>query len=279
MQKQFSYYTVRMTTCSDLFRIIPRLMTGSLLVLLVSGLVGCDQAPLSSGSPSSSAPAGTSRPQPATDDKLSTGPPVSAAMPESDNRPKIVAFGDSLTAGLGVSPEQTYPAQLQKQLDTLGLRYQVLNAGVSGDTTAGGLRRVSWVLAGKPSVVILELGGNDGLRGLSLPETRSHLDAMIRQLKEARVQVILAGMKLPPNYGEEYTTKFEAIYRDLAKTHALALIPFLLEGVGGDQKLNQADGIHPTGEGYRIVVQNVLQTLLPLLNASESHSPNSKKKA
>ena len=268
-----------MTTCSDLFRIIPRLMTGSLIVLLVSGLVGCDQSPLASSPPSSSAPASLAPPQPATDDKPSAGPPATTTVPEADSRPRIVAFGNSLTAGLGVSPEHTYPAQLQKQLDTLGLHYQVLNAGVSGDTTAGGLRRVSWLLAGKPSVVILELGGNDGLRGLSLPETRSHLDTIIKRLKEARVQVILAGMKLPPNYGEEYTTQFEAMYRDLAKAHALALIPFLLEGVGGDQKLNQADGIHPTGEGYRIVVQNVLHTLLPLLKSGESHSPNSKKKA
>ena len=277
MQKQFSYYTVQMTTCPDLFRPISRLLTGGLVALLLSGLVSCDQS--SSSAPTSSTPAGLSRPQPPTDYKPAADPPASATIPDSDTRPRIVAFGDSLTAGLGVSPEQTYPAQLQKQLDTLGHHYQVLNAGVSGETSAGGLRRVSWVLAGKPFVVILELGGNDGLRGLSLPETRSHLDAIITRLKEARVQVILAGMKLPPNYGEEYTTTFETMYRDLAKTHSLPLIPFLLEGVGGDQKLNQADGIHPTGEGYRIVVQNVLQTLLPLLKTSESNSPVSKKKA
>ncbi len=277
MQNQFSYYTVRMTTGSDLFRLIPRVLRGGLVALLMSGLAGCDQAPPASSSPASSGPVGLSRPQPTNTDTLATDRLSTA--PASDPRPRIVAFGDSLTAGLGVSPEQTYPAQLQKQLDALGHRYQVVNAGVSGDTTAGGLRRVSWVLAGKPSLVILELGGNDGLRGLSLPETRSHLDAMIRQLKEARVQVILAGMKLPPNYGVEYTTKFEAMYRELAKAHALPLIPFLLEGVGGEQTLNQADGIHPTGEGYRIVVQNVLQTLLPLLNISERHPAGTKKKA
>ncbi|GAB1723934.1 MAG: arylesterase [Nitrospira sp. CR1.1] len=247
------------------------------MALLLSGLVGCDQS--SSGSPSSPTPADLSRPQASSEDKPAPDPPTSAAIPQSDNRPRIVAFGDSLTAGLGVSPDQTYPAQLQKQLDALGLHYQVLNAGVSGETSAGGLRRVSWVLAGKPFLVILELGGNDGLRGLGLPETRSHLDAMITQLKEARVQVILAGMKLPPNYGEEYTTTFEAMYRDLAKAHSLPLIPFLLKGVGGDQTLNQPDGIHPTGEGYRIVVQNVLHTLLPLLKSRESSHANPKKKA
>jgi acyl-CoA thioesterase-1 len=179
-----------------------------------------------------------------------------------------------LTAGLGVSAEQAYPAQLQRQLDALGFQYQVVNAGVSGDTSAGGLRRVSWVLAGKPRIVILELGGNDGLRGLSLKDTRSHLDAIIRQLRDAHVQVILAGMKLPPNYGEDYTTRFETMYQDLARLYALPLIPFLLEGVGGEKRLNQGDGIHPTGEGYRIVVDNILKSLVPVLkkNAKDSSS-------
>lgn len=265
-----------MTTCSDLFRLNPRLLIAGLTALLLSGLAGCDQS-TSSTSPSTTTSLST--PQPAPEHRPLNDPPASAAIPQSDNRPRIVAFGDSLTAGLGVAPEQTYPAQLQKQLDALGHRYQVLNAGVSGDTSAGGLRRVSWVLAGKPVVVILELGGNDGLRGLSLPETRSHLDAIIRQLKEAHVQVILAGMKLPPNYGEEYTSKFEAMYRDLAQVHSLPLIPFLLEGVGGERKLNQSDGIHPTGEGYRIVVDNVLKSLLPILTNRSSDSSERKKKA
>ena len=248
------------------------------MALLLSGPLGCDQS-TSSPSSSSSSPTSLSTPQPSTEHRPLNDPPASAAIPQPDNRPKIVAFGDSLTAGLGVSPEQTYPAQLQRQLDVLGHRYQVLNAGVSGDTSAGGLRRVSWVLAGNPRVVILELGGNDGLRGLSLPETRSHLDAIIRQLKEGHVQVILAGMRLPPNYGEEYTSRFEAMYRDLANVHSLPLIPFLLEGVGGEKNFNQADGIHPTGEGYRIVVDNVLRSLLPVLKDSTSDSARGKKKA
>lgn len=127
--------------------------------------------------------------------------------------------------------------------------------------------------------MILELGGNDGLRGLSLQETRSHLDTIIRRLKETEVLVILAGMKLPPNYGEEYTNKFEAMYRDLAHVHSLPLIPFLLEGVGGQPSLNQADGIHPTAEGYRIVVENVLQSLLPVLNKPAAAKAGTKKKA
>lgn len=265
-----------MTPCSDLFSRTSRLLTGGLIALLLSGPAGCDQ---STPSPSPSATSSLSTPQPSTEHRPLNDSPAPAVIPPSDDRPRIVAFGDSLTAGLGVSPEQTYPAQLQKRLDVLGHHYQVLNAGVSGDTSAGGLRRVPWVLAGKPYMVILELGGNDGLRGLSLPETRSHLDAIIRQLKEARVHVVLAGMKLPPNYGEEYTAKFEAMYRDLAQVHSLPLIPFLLEGVGGEKQLNQADGIHPTGEGYRIVVDNVLKSLLPILTNSGAGSSERKKKA
>jgi acyl-CoA thioesterase-1 len=191
-----------------------------------------------------------------------------SAAPQKNTVPKIVAFGDSLTAGFGVAPQDTYPAQLQRRLDGAGYRYLIVNAGVSGDTTAGGVRRVSWVLNGNPYMVILELGGNDGLRGLNLAQTRANLEAIIVRLKEAGVITVLAGMKLPPNYGKDYTARFEAMYRDLATRHGLPLIPFLLEGVGGDQRVNQADGIHPTGEGYRIVADNVFDILEPLLNHS-----------
>jgi len=183
-----------------------------------------------------------------------------------DIRPRIVAFGDSLTAGLGVSADESYPIQLQRRLDALHYRYRVINAGVSGDTTAGGLRRVPWVLNSKPEVVILELGGNDGLRGLSLDQTKSNLSQIIQRLQQAGVTVILAGMKLPPNYGQEYTTGFEAIYPILARQYHLPLIPFFLEGVAASTTLNQADGIHPTKEGYRIIVEQVLKTLSPLLD-------------
>lgn len=189
-----------------------------------------------------------------------------------DIRPRIVAFGDSLTAGLGVSADDSYPAQLQRRLDTLKYRYRVINAGVSGDTTAGGLRRVPWVLNSKPELVILELGGNDGLRGLSLDQTKSNLDQIILRLQRAGVTVILAGMKLPPNYGQEYTTSFEAIYRTLAKHYHLPLIPFFLEGVAASPTLNQADGIHPTKEGYRIIVEQILKTLSPLLEQRTENS-------
>ncbi len=185
---------------------------------------------------------------------------------DKDTVPRIVAFGDSLTAGYGVAPQDTYPAQLQRRLDALGYRYRVVNAGVSGDTTAGGVRRVSWILNGNPDIVILELGGNDGLRGLDIEQSRANLEAIIDRLQEAGIITVLAGMKIPPNYGAEYTARFESMYRDLATRYDLPMIPFLLDGVGGDRRLNQPDGIHPTVEGYRIVVENVLRTLQPLLD-------------
>lgn len=188
-----------------------------------------------------------------------------AASPEAHTRPHIVAFGDSLTAGLGVQPDEAYPAQLQRQLDAHGYGYRVINAGVSGDTSAGGLRRVSWILNTKPELVILELGVNDGLRGLSVDETKSNLSQIIQRLQQAGATVILAGMKLPPNYGRDYTTRFEAIYPALAEEYRLPLIPFFLEGVGGSPTLNQADGIHPTKKGYELVVEHVLKVLNPLL--------------
>jgi acyl-CoA thioesterase-1 len=192
---------------------------------------------------------------------------VDAASPSaSDTRPRIVAFGDSLTAGLGVQAGESYPAQLQRRLDDLKYPYRVINAGVSGDTTAGGLRRVPWILKNEPELVILELGANDGLRGLSVDQTKSNLRQIVTQLKEAGAAVVLAGMKLPPNYGEDYTTRFEAIYPALAQEYHLPLIPFFLEGVGGASSLNQADGIHPTKEGYEIVVEQVLKVLKAVLS-------------
>jgi acyl-CoA thioesterase I len=183
----------------------------------------------------------------------------------SAEQPCIVAFGNSLTAGLGVARDESYPARLQRTLDAAGYAYRVVNAGVSGDTTAGGARRVSWILKNKPAIVILELGGNDGLRGLSLSETKANLEQIIQQLQQASVTVILAGMKLPPNYGQDYTDGFEALFKELAKQYRLTLIPFFLDGVAGSPSLNQADGIHPTGEGYRIIVDRIFPLLKPLL--------------
>lgn len=176
-----------------------------------------------------------------------------------------MAFGDSLTAGLGVSPDQSYPAQLQGRLREAGYPHAVINAGVSGDTTTGGLRRLAWILKSRPSMVILELGANDGLRGQPLSLMASNLANIIDGLQQAGVEVVLAGMQIPPNYGLEYTTGFATLFEQLARDHSVTLIPFFLEGVAARKKLNQADGIHPTAEGYRIVAQTVFEVIEPLL--------------
>jgi len=189
--------------------------------------------------------------------------------------PRIVAFGNSLTAGLGVSPDQSYPAQLQRRLLEAGHHYKVINAGVSGETTAGGLRRLSWILKSRPSIVILELGANDGLRGKSLALMASNLTEIIDGLQHAGVEVVLAGMKIPPNYGPAYTTGFASVFERLAQDHSVTLIPFFLEGVAARKELNQADGIHPTAEGYRIVAQTVFDVIEPLLKKGKApfHTP------
>ncbi len=179
--------------------------------------------------------------------------------------PRIVAFGDSLTAGLGVDPTDAYPGQLARWLHEQGFGYEVINAGVSGDTTAGGLRRVGWILKNKPSLVILELGANDGLRGQPLTETYNNLSAIIVRLHAKGVIVVLAGMQLPLNYGDDYTQGFSDLFVRLAQEHDVSLIPFFLEGVATHQHLNQGDGLHPNSEGYSIVVQNVWRTLQPIL--------------
>lgn len=186
---------------------------------------------------------------------------------EQIERPVILAFGDSLTAGHGLLPEESYPAQLQQALDQKGYRYRVVNAGVSGETTAGGLARLAGTLSlHKPQIVILELGPNDGLRVQSLSEMKGNLARMIEMIQQSGAKVILAGMQLPPNYSPEYTTEFKNTYTALAAAYKLPLIPFFLEGVGGQPELNQADAIHPTKAGYTRVVANVLPVLEPLLN-------------
>ena len=236
-------------------------LTKLLFCLFLIVLYGCDRANAPS-SPSSSAPREGVGQQLGTD--VTAQPGRSKAQVSAD-RPRIVAFGNSLTAGLGVTQHESYPAQLQQKLDVVGYSYRVINAGVSGETTAGGLRRVPWVLNSKPSMVIVELGGNDGLRGLSLQETKGNLERIIQQFQQSSVTVVLAGMKLPPNYGLDYTAGFEALYRALANQYHLTMIPFFLDGVAGSSLLNQADGIHPTGEGYRVIVEKIFPALEPLL--------------
>jgi acyl-CoA thioesterase I len=191
-----------------------------------------------------------------------------AAAPRtaSTDAPRIVILGDSLTAGLGLQKEQSYPSLLQAHLDREGYQYEVVNAGVSGDTSAGGLRRLDWSLEGNVRVLVIELGANDGLRGLPVEQMRSNLAEIIERAQKRDITVILTGMEAPPNYGPEYTSAFRSVYRDLAKQYDVAFIPFLLEGVAGQSRLNIADGIHPNPEGARIVERTVWRALEPALD-------------
>jgi acyl-CoA thioesterase-1 len=179
----------------------------------------------------------------------------------------IVFFGNSLTAGYGLTPSEAFPAIIQQKIDSLGLLYQVINAGVSGETSAGGNTRIDWILQQPMDIFILELGANDGLRGITLSETKKNLQAIIDKVKakNSATKLILAGMQIPPNMGQAYTTEFRNIFTDLSKKNEMTLIPFLLKGVGGETNLNQADGIHPTAEGHRIVADNVWKELQKLL--------------
>lgn len=183
----------------------------------------------------------------------------------ADTRPVIAAFGDSLTAGYGLDPGLSYPDYLQKLLDAQGYRYRVVNLGISGDTTSGGVSRVNSALALKPRIVILALGANDGLRGLPLAATRANLDRMIDAFQKAGVRVLLAGITLPRNYGPDYIKAFDAIYPDLAKKYKVPLMPFLLEGVATEPKLMQPDRLHPTSAGTKKVADAVFRHLRPLL--------------
>lgn len=190
-----------------------------------------------------------------------------AAATPADDRRVIVCFGDSLSAGYGVESGLSYPDFLQKELDAKGFKYRVVNLGISGDTTSGGLSRIQSAVALHPVITILELGGNDGLRGLPLTETRSNMAQMTQALLDAGSKVVIAGMTLPPNYGPDYIREFEQIFVELAAKQKLPRIRFLLEGVALNPKLMQADGIHATAEGNRLVAANVMRTLTPLLKA------------
>ena len=184
----------------------------------------------------------------------------------TDPRPVILAFGDSLTAGHGVELANSYPSQLQRELDNRGHKYRVMNAGISGDTTSGGLSRIDVALASHPKIVILELGANDGLRGVPIREAKRNLEEMIVKSQAVGAHVVLSGMTLPLNYGPDFIHDFERMYPDLAKQYKTVLIPFFLEGVAARMDLNQEDGIHPTAKGYVIVTQTVLKYIEPLLS-------------
>lgn len=193
-------------------------------------------------------------------------PPPTPASALASSEPLVVFLGDSLTAGYGLGGEQAYPALVEKRLEEEGIPIEALNAGVSGDTTAGGLARLDWLLSQKPDVVVVGLGGNDGLRGLPLEQAEQNLREIVRRAKGAGARVLLLGMQIPPNYGPEYAQGFSDIYPKLAKEMDVPLVPFLLEGVGGVSDLNQADGIHPTAEGQEKVAELVTPYVAEVLN-------------
>jgi acyl-CoA thioesterase-1 len=185
------------------------------------------------------------------------------------NRARVVILGDSLTAGLGLPLEQAYPTLLQQRIDAERLPFEVVNAGVSGDTSAGGLSRLDWALGdGKVAILVVALGGNDALRGLPVRELSRNLSTIIERAQAQGIKVILAGMEAPPNFGREYTVSFHQVYPDLARKYNVPLLPFLLDGVAGTDHLNQPDGIHPTAEGARRVADNVWTVLRPMLTTS-----------
>jgi acyl-CoA thioesterase-1 len=209
---------------------------------LVAALLGCEQE----------------------DKETKVNPPPAALAPD---RAAVVFLGTSLTAGLGLEPEQAYPALIQRKIDSAALSFRVVNAGVSGETSAGARRRVDWLLREPVAVLVLETGANDGLRGLPPDSLRANIQAVFdraRALSPAP-KLVLIGMRIPPNYGRAYTQQFQAVYPELARRNGAALVPFLLDAVGGDAQLNQADGIHPTAEGQRVMAETVWRVLEPVL--------------
>jgi acyl-CoA thioesterase-1 len=224
--------------------------------------VKVDRAQNDSASPAPPAPRAPSAPQ---------APSAPDADPDAPKaRPRIVALGDSLTAGYGLVESQSYPALLQKKIDEDGYEFEMVNAGVSGDTSAGGLRRLDWALEGDVRVLIVALGANDGLRGLSVNEMKANLTEIIQRAKDKGTTVILAGMEAPPNYGQEYAAAFRQAFRDVAQKERVLFIPFLLQGVAGQGALNQGDAIHPNQKGTEIVAENVWKVLKPMLDQMDN---------
>ena len=185
----------------------------------------------------------------------------------NDGHKRVLFLGDSLAAGYGLDKEVAFPALIQAEIDAAGLPFTVVNAGVSGDTSAGGLRRIGWSLRGGVDILVLELGANDGLRGIQPEATRENLQAIIDKARERNpeVRIVIAGMTLPPNLGRDYVARFEGVFSEIAERNDATLIPFLLEGVAGNPELNLPDGIHPTAEGHKIVAATVWKHLAPLL--------------
>jgi acyl-CoA thioesterase-1 len=231
------------------------------LCVLAVGAVSCGRADVAS----ERAPASDSRPAVSASEKTA----AAAEVPASTGIPRIVFLGDSLTAGYGLAKDQSVPSLIQAHLNSAGYHYEVVNAGVSGDTSAGGLSRLDWSLAGDVDVLVIELGANDGLRGLPVAEMKRNLDEVITRARSRGITVLLTGMEAPPNYGPDYTSEFRQTFRDLARDHKVAFVPFYLEGVAGNPNLNISDGIHPNPEGARIVEKTIWRALQPLLEKTD----------
>jgi acyl-CoA thioesterase-1 len=227
----------------------------SFLLLMLLVVAGCGPSAPAPDAPAPQAPKAPQAPQ----------APKAPEAPEAPTKPRIVFLGDSLTIGLGLSPDQSYPSLIGKKLKANGRDYEVVNAGVSGDTSAGGMRRLDWSLEGDVRLLVVALGANDGLRGLPASELKKNLASVLERARSRGVPVILAGMEAPPNNGAEYTRDFRNVYTDLAKEYQVRLIPFLLQGVAGETSLNQGDGIHPNARGAQIVADLVWAELEPAL--------------
>jgi acyl-CoA thioesterase-1 len=227
--------------------------------------MACTQADVVSGSASQD---GSASAAPALRAVDVSARPVAEQQP-APAVPRIVFLGDSLTAGYGLARDQSVPSLIQARLSREGYRYDVINAGVSGDTSAGGLSRLDWSLDGDVDVLVIELGANDGLRGLPIAQMKRNLTEIITRAKQRGVTVILTGMEAPPNYGAAYTSEFRQAFRDLARDHKVAFVPFYLEGVAGNPSLNISDGIHPNPAGARIVEQMIWRALEPVLQKHE----------
>jgi acyl-CoA thioesterase-1 len=244
-------------------------MTRLVLPRTIISAKGALLAGLAAGGLALPACRGAARPQPSPTALASASP---AARGRADDRPVVLVVGTSLTAGYGVDPDEAFPALVQRRIDGAGLHYRVVNAGVSGETSAGALRRIDWLLRQPVAVLVLETGANDGLRGQDPEATRENIQALFDEVLRRRPppRLVLVAMEALPNYGEDYRKRFRAIYPELAKANGATLVPFLLEGVAGDQRLNQPDGIHPTAEGHARVAENVWKVLKPILESNPS---------
>ncbi len=237
-------------------------MTRKIVVLFAASLIACQpDAPASSATAEADAGA---RP---ADTTSGTAGGATMETPRDTDVAGILFLGTSLTAGYGVGADAAYPALIQARIDSAGLPYRVINAGLSGETSAGGLRRLDWSLQDSIAVLVLELGANDGLRGLPIEQLRENLDAILRRTRERYpdVRLVIAGMEAPPNLGNRYTRRFRETFVELADEHDAALIPFLLDGVAAEPAYNQSDGIHPNESGHRVLATNVWDVLEPLL--------------